>query len=76
VADRDPNNAEKENLKQAKSAKDKSTLDLSSPYMKMMSPQVEDNIGSLINKNSIIDHAGSEIVEKEEYDSQFRVFLR
>jgi predicted subunit of tRNA(5-methylaminomethyl-2-thiouridylate) methyltransferase len=76
VPDRDPNIADKENLKLAKSAKNKTTLDFGSPYMNMMSPQGEEIVGSLINKNSIIYHAGSEVVEKEEYDSQFRVFLR
>jgi hypothetical protein len=47
----------------------KETLDLGSPIINMGCTEIEDNIGSLLNKNSIIEHQGSEILGKVEYDS-------
>ena len=63
-------------MKPPKSSNDKSTLDLGSPYINFMQSEIEDNVESLLNKDSIIEHVGTEVLGREEYDSQFRVFLR
>ena len=53
------------------------TLELGSPIINVVPADIDDNFNSIVNKNSIIDHVGSaNNFVKDEFESQFRVFLR